>query len=414
MRKSMPTTGSSWDDLKTEMATIAENDADWRGGRTAVYVFNAGDDVSAVAADAYRMFLSENALGARRAFPSLARMESDVVQFGLSLLNAPDAAVGDMTSGGTESIMLAVKACRDYWRAKGRDVSDGEILAPQSVHPAFNKAAQYLGLKVVRIAVTEDLTADAVAMATAVNAKTLMIVGSMPCFPYGVIDPIADLSDIALEHDLWLHVDACVGGYFAPFARLNGVNLPPFDFALPGVCSMSADLHKYGYTAKGASTIFYRDEERRQGQIFAFGDWPCGVMQTHTLPGTRPGGAIAAAWAVMSYLGVDGYREKAQDVVTARQRLVAGFKEIEGIEVFGAPQLGLIAYGAKDCDIHAVADRLAAAGWVSARIDPPRGIHLMLSPRHLDVVDDYLTDLQTAIAAVRAEGATSAGGAVYS
>ncbi|MCZ6465416.1 MAG: aminotransferase class V-fold PLP-dependent enzyme, partial [Proteobacteria bacterium] len=353
MRKELPATGTDWDSLQAEMIELGKGDADWRRARTAVYVFNAGEDVLRVAKEAYALYSSENALGPA-AFPSLKRMESEVLDMGLSLLNAPEGAVGNMTSGGTESILMAVKACRNQARAAGRDTAGGEILVPHSAHPAFDKAAWYLDLRVVRVPVSEALTADVPAMADAINERTLMLVGSAPCFPYGLIDPIGALSDLALERDVWLHVDACVGGYFTPFARMNGIPAPEFDFSIPGVRSISADLHKYGYAAKGASTVFHRSEEQRAHQIFDFSDWPAGGMTTPTAAGTRPGGAIASAWAVMHYLGIEGYRAKAKLVTDTRTKIRAAVAEIEGFETYGKPQLGLLAYGSQDVDPHAV------------------------------------------------------------
>jgi glutamate/tyrosine decarboxylase-like PLP-dependent enzyme len=400
MRATLPQHGSDWTALEARMREYAAGDVDWRRGRAAVYVFHAGEDVLRVARDAYALFQSENALGPL-AFPSLRRMEEEVVGMGLDLLHAPDGACGNMTSGGTESIFLAVQCCRDQARAQGRDAD--EILLPRSAHPAFDKAARYLGLRVRRIPVAADLRADVAALAQAVGPRTLMLVGSAPCFPYGLIDPIAELSTLALERGIWLHVDACVGGYFAPFARMNGVALPPFDFELPGVRSMSADLHKYGYTAKGASTIFHRDAAQHAHQIFNFDDWPAGGMTTPTAAGTRPGGAIASAWAVMHYLGVEGYREKARIVIGTRERIAREIAPL-GLRVLGDPRLGLLAYGADDADIFAVWGRLAKRGWMSGLVTQPRAIHLMLSPAHAQVADAYLEDLRSALAEVRASG----------
>jgi glutamate/tyrosine decarboxylase-like PLP-dependent enzyme len=202
---------------------------------------------------------------------------------------------------------------------------------------------------------------------------------------------------------VWLHVDACVGGYFAPFARMNGVALPRFDFEVPGVRSISADLHKYGYAAKGASTLFHRDAAQRAHQVFQFDDWPAGGMTTPTAAGTRPGGAIAAAWAVMHYLGVEGYREKAREVCATRERIGREVTAL-GLRVHGDPQLGLLAFGGGDVDIFAVWGRMARRGWMSALLTEPRGIHLMLSPAHARAADAYLEDLRGALAAVRAGG----------
>jgi glutamate/tyrosine decarboxylase-like PLP-dependent enzyme len=228
-----------------------------------------------------------------------------------------------------------------------------------------------------------------------------MLVGSAPCFPYGVIDPIEELAALARERDVWLHVDACVGGYFAPFARMNGVPVPRFDFEVDGVRSISADLHKYGYAAKGASTIFHRDEAQRAHQIFSFDDWPSGGMTTPTAAGTRPGGAIAAAWAVMNYLGVEGYRAKAKQVTDTRERLERELTS-RGFRVLGRPLLGLLAAAHDDVDVFAIWGRLAKRGWMSALCTEPRALHWMLSPAHARVLDAYLADLDEALAQVRA------------
>lgn len=396
---SMPEKGSSWADVREALIDAGRNDVNWRDARTAVYVFNPGEDVMQVAKDAYALYQSENGLGPA-AFPSIKSMEDDVVSMGLRLLNGPADACGNMTSGGTESIMLAVKACRDEAAAAGREVLGGRIVVPRSAHPAFDKAAQYLGLEVVRVPVAKDFTADVEAMDAAIDSKTLMMVGSAPCFPYGVMDPIAKLGEVAEAHDVWLHVDACVGGYFAPFARMNGIELPEFDFSVPAVRSMSADLHKYGYAAKGASTIFHRSVAQRDFQGFSFDDWPAGGMTTPTFAGTRPGGAFASAWAVMHYLGVEGYREKTRLVTDTRIKLMSAIDAIDGLHTFGDPQLGLFAFGAERANIFAIWGQLKAKGWFTGVITEPKGIQLMLSPAHAAVADDYLEDLREALAAV--------------
>jgi sphinganine-1-phosphate aldolase len=412
LRRDLPETGTDWETLRERLVALGARDADWRRARTAVYVFHAGEDVLRVAKEAYALYQSENALGPL-AFPSLKQMEEEVVGMGLSLLHAPAGARGSMTSGGTESILLAVKACREEARSRGIDTAGAEIVVPRSAHPAFDKAALYLGLRVVRVPVASDLRADVDAMAAAIGPRTLMLVGSAPCFPYGVIDPIAELSQLALERGVWLHVDACVGGYFAPFARMNGVPVPDFDFALPGVRSISADLHKYGYAAKGASTIFHRSEEQWRHQVFTFDDWPAGGMTTPTMAGTRPGGAIASAWAVMHYLGVAGYREKARLVCETRAKMMAAIQAMDGLRTYGAPQLGLFTYGSDVLDPFAIWGQLARRGWFTGLVTEPRGVHLMLSPAHAQVADEYLADLAEAVAHVRASGERSDASARY-
>lgn len=290
MTNRFPPKGRTRDDVLDELEAGKVNDVDWRGGRIGLYTHFGGDDVLEIAKDASRMYFSENALG-QSAFPSLARFESDVITWTLGLLSAGDDASGSMTSGGTESIMMAVKTARD-WSRQNRPVPGvPQVVAPYSAHPAFNKAAHYLGLDVKRVPVGPDHRANAERMADAIEDRTIMLVGSAPQFAHGVIDPISDLAQLALEHDLWLHVDACVGGFIAPFARALGRPIPPFDFSVPGVSSMSADLHKYGFTAKGASTFLLADQANRKHQVFEFDDWSRGHYSSPTIPGTRPGGA---------------------------------------------------------------------------------------------------------------------------
>jgi sphinganine-1-phosphate aldolase len=401
MRPPLPAHGTDWPTLKDRMLGYADGDVAWREGKTAVYVFNAGPDVEQVQKEAYALFQSENGLGPA-AFPSLQRMEAEVVGFGLELLHGPDGAAGAITSGGTDSITMALKAARDFARKEKGATGPLNIVIPRSAHPAFDKACAVMEIEVRRIPLA-DYLADPAAMGEACDAATVMIVGSAPNFPYGLIDPIAALSELAVARDLWLHVDACVGGYIAPFVRMNGEAIAPFDFELPGVRSMSADLHKYGYCAKGASTVFFRTEALMRFMIFDFKDWPGGRMVTPTLAGTRPGGAISAAWAVMNFLGVEGYRAKHAQVTDARARIAAGAEAL-GFRVLGRPQLGLMAFTREDVDCLAVWAKLRERGWFTSVTTEPRSLHLMLSPIHAQVADQYLADLAWALG--EAGGAT--------
>lgn len=388
------------------MQAMAGGDVKWRDGKTALYIFNAGDDVARVKKAAYAMFSEENGLGPA-AFPSLAQMEREVVEFGLSLLNAPDGAAGSMTSGGTDSIVMAVKAARDCARAEGKSGAFN-IVTPDSAHPAFHKAAMMMDLEIRRTP-TKNLLADPEAIGAAADAQTIMIVGSAPCFPYGLIDPIEQLGALAERRGLWLHVDACVGGYLAPFVRMNGADLPAFDFSVPGVSSISGDLHKYGYASKGASTVFFRSEAMKEKMIFNAGPWPLGMMMTPTLAGTRPGGAIAAAWAVMHFLGVEGYRAKQRAVVNAREALEEGVKAL-GFQVLGAPQLGIAAFTHDDADCLSLFGRLYGKGWVTAALIEPKALHMMLSPVHEQSIGVYLADLAACMGENSAAGADGKAG----
>lgn len=402
MLNPMPQAGRSWDALKPELLERGAGDAQWRAGKTAVYVFNAGDDVAQVQKDAYTLYMSENGLGPL-AFPSLKQMEDEVVGMGLSLLHGDEQSVGTMTSGGTDSITMAIKAARDYARVNRSLTGIPNIVIPYSAHPAFDKACHLMGLELRRVPITADYLADVEAMERVVDDNTILLAGSAPNFPYGLIDPIAALGELALRKRIWLHVDACVGGYIAPFVRMNGGDVPPFDFAVPGVCSMSADLHKYGYCAKGASTVLFRSEELRQHMVFNCSDWPGGRMITPTLAGTRPGGAISAAWAVMNYLGVDGYRAKHKQVTDAREAIECGVAQL-GFQVLGRPQLGILAFSHAEVDVYSVYKQMYRRGWFAGLTTQPPSLHLMLSPYHAEVVQTYLEDLQVSLGAARAGG----------
>ena len=397
MLKNMPKHGQAWPELKTEMINRGSGDAKWREGKTAVYVFNAGEDVAQVQKEAYTLYMSENGLGPA-AFPSLKQMEDEVIGMGLSLLHAPETGAGSMTSGGTDSITMAIKAARDYHRSKHDTpaIQKLNIVVPFSAHPAFDKAAQMMDLEIRRIACGQNLLADPAAMSAAIDANTMMIVGSAPCFPYGLIDPIEALGQIAERENKWLHVDACVGGYIAPFVRMNGTDIKPFDFEVSGVSSMSADLHKYGYCAKGASSVLFRSEDLMSHMIFDCDGWPGGRMITPTLSGTRPGGAISAAWAVMNYLGIEGYKSKQKMVTDARETIEAGVRAL-GFEILGTPKVGIVAFSHPTENVFAIYKQMYKRGWFTSLTTEPRSLHLMLSPFHAEVTDIYLRDLKNSL-----------------
>lgn len=408
VRAHLPEQGQPWADIERQLQARAAHDVNWRDGKSAVYVFNAGEDVGAVKRAAYAMFSEENGLGPA-AFPSLAQMEREVVDFGLGLLNAPEGAAGAMTSGGTDSIVMAMRAARGFARAQGRG-EPFNIVTPYSAHPAFDKGAMLMDIEVRRTPL-KDFLADPAAIETAMDERTIMIVGSAPCFPYGLIDPIEDLGALAARKNAWLHVDACVGGYLAPFVRMNGADLPGFDFSVAGVSSMSGDLHKYGYASKGASTVFFRSEALKAHMPFDAGPWPLGRMLTPTLAGTRPGGAIAAAWAVMNFLGVRGYRAKQKMVTDARERIEAGVQAL-GFSLLGAPQLGIVAFAHPKASPFTLLGKLHQRGWVSGVVLEPPALHLMLSPVHLEAGARYLGDLRAALEEAGPEaGASPARGA---
>ena len=396
------------------MEAMRQQDIAWRQGRSPLYMFYADDEVYQISQQAYLKFFSENALGSKRAFFSLRQMEDDIIGMALELFHAPAEACGNLTLGGSESIFMAVKTCRDWMRANKQNLRQPNIVAPYSVHPAFNKAGVCMDIEIRRVALKEDFRTDVAAMRDAIDNNTIMLVGSAPCFPHGVIDPIAELSDLALQAKLWLHVDACVGGYLAPFVKQLGHPLPDFDFALPGVSSLSADLHKFGFCPKPASTVFYRSPELYAHQAFDLEDWPSGRFVTQTLSGTRPGGAVAAAWAVLNHLGQEGYRRIAKRLLATVQAYRQGIEAIDGLFVYGQPDLSIITFGAQDLDIYQIAEQMQALGWLPGLLRQPRGMHLMLSLLHETCVDDYLEHLDKSTQAVKNSGQSgSALNAVY-
>lgn len=397
-----PIQGTPWPELRTQLEAAGQRDIAWRDGRLPMFIHFAGDDVLEVAKQAFLMYFSENGLGLR-AFGSLATFESEVVAMGLDLLHGDADCRGAMTTGGTESIFLAVKAARDTALAQRPGIRRPQMVLPASAHPAFDKAAHFMGLEVVRTPLGAGFLADPAAMAAAITDDTVLLVGSAPAYPHGVVDPIGEIAALAEGRGLWMHVDACVGGYFAPFARMLGVSLPDWDFTVPGVTSISADLHKYGYTAKGASTLFFRNAKAFSAMGWAFDNWQRGQYFTHTLVGTRAGGAIAAAWAVMRYLGADGYKRITERVLATRRALADGATAL-GLPPLGNPQLGILAFGSPEHDMGAIGARMNKRGWVTALNKNPAGIHHMLNLTHEPVISRYLADLAEAMAEVRAAG----------
>ncbi len=413
MRKTFPKTGTDWTALEAEMTAMSESDIDWRRGRTPLYVFHGSDSAYEVGRQAFMKFFSENALGGRRAFFGLKRMEDEVVEMGLDLFRAPDGAVGNLSTGGSESIFMAVKAARDWARAEGRFKAPFNIIAPYTAHAAFDKAADAMDLEVRRLQPGPGRRADVAAMAEAIDDGTIMLAGSAPCFPHGVIDDITALGALALEREVWLHVDACVGGYVAPFFQRIGRDIPAFDFAIAGVRTLSADLHKFGFCPKPASTLFYRHEADRERALFHFDAWPNGQFSTATLSGTRAGGAVAAAWAVMHHLGEDGYMAIARDLAAMTDGYVTGIEAIPGMYLLAAPDLTIINFTADDVDIFAVAEAMGERGWLPGLTRNPKGMHAMLSMFHEPGREEYLSDLAGCVEQVRGSNATSGLKAVY-
>ena len=351
--------------------------------------------------DAFVEYFNENALGATSAFPSVRTMEKEVVQMALDLFGAPDTARGYMTTGGTESIIQAVQTCRNWSRVQRNSPRHrGNIVAFETVHPAFDKAAGLMDLEVRRIPVDPWLPAEVSALESAIDADTIMLVGSAPNYPYGSIDPIAELGELALRRGIWLHVDACVGGYLAPFVRQIGRAIPQFDFSIAGVSSLSADLHKYGFCPKPASTVLYRTADKAAQQLFDVDVWPSGRFVTTTIVGTRPAGGVAAAWAMINFLGAEGYRAIAAELMASIDAYKDGLTSIDGVRIVGRPDLAVVAFSADQVDMMRVAGKLSGKGWLPGLIRKPMGIHRMMSMLHAASNPQFIADLRDALAAV--------------
>lgn len=397
----IPERGIDRDTLLARLKQHGAADADWRHGRVWSLVYYLDEDHERLLRDAYGMFFSENFLNPL-AFRSLKRMESEVVRMSAHLFHGDADVVGTMTSGGTESILMAVKAYRDRARKRRPWIRRPAIVAPETVHAAFRKACHYFDVDFVPVPVGPDYRADMDAMARRIGRNTILLAASAPQFPQGVVDPIDELGALAQARKLPLHVDACIGGFLLPWVERLGRPVPRWDFRVPGVTSISADLHKYAYAAKGASVVLYRDMSYLRHQFFVATDWSGGIYASPTMPGTRPGGAIAAAWAALHAIGAEGYLAHARETMEATDALIAGIRAIDGLEVLGQPHMSLVCYGSRDpaVDIFAVADALERRGWHIDRQQRPSSIHATVTPYHQPVMDTYLADLRASVAEV--------------
>jgi sphinganine-1-phosphate aldolase len=340
------------------------------------------------------------------AFPSIGLMQHDIVQNTATLLGAGEPASGGgvegfLTSGGTESLLQAVKTARDVAR-KERGIPHPQIVASESAHAAFTKAADYFDVELIRVPVAADFRVDVDSFDAACTDSTIMVVGSAPTYPQGVVDPIADIAALAQQRGILCHVDACMGGFLLPFLTQLGRFSEPFDFRLPGVTSMSADVHKYGYASKGVSVVLYRTHDLARHQIFATSDWLGGFYASTAMAGTRPAGPIAAAWAALMHIGVDGYLDLTRTAHDAAQALRAGIESIPGLEVRGDPPATVMAFGAGDpsLDIFAVGEKLTADGWYLDRQNRPDSLHATVHAGSAASVPYLIRDLRRAVTTV--------------
>eukprot|EP00762_Andalucia_godoyi_P006670 ANDGO_06227.mRNA.1 Sphingosine-1-phosphate lyase len=371
-------------------------------GECFAYVYDLSEKHDKLMTDVYEVFGRLNALNPS-AFKSLRKFEIEVVQMSLSLVSAPTTACGTMTSGGTESILCALKTYRDRARALGWR-GELEVVAPETVHPAFDKGAHYFGLKVVHVPIDQVTMRPKLAdYANAINRHTILLVCSAPQYPHGVVDPVQEIATLARKHQLPLHVDACVGGFVLPWVERLGYDVPLWDFRIPEVTSISADLHKYGFAPKGASVILYRDDSIRRFQFFVYSSWPGGLFASSTVAGTRPGGPIACAWATLHELGQDGYMKQMMLLMETSKYFQQQINSIPHLRVLGVPSMTLVSFASDSMNVHAIADAMESHfGWKLERQQNPAAIHMTVMAPHVRERERIMSDLKKAVEIVEA------------
>ena len=405
----LPGEGRSHAEILREMAEIQEREeARWQDGFVSGAVYHGGKEHIELLNEVYALYSQTNPLHAD-VWPSIAKYEAEIVAMTGHMMSGPEGVCGTVSSGGTESILLAMKTYRD-WARETRRVHRPEMVVPTSAHAAFEKAADYFIIKMVRVPVGPDFRADVDATQRAINRNTVVVVGSAPSFPHGVVDPIPELSELARQREIGFHTDACLGGFILPWARRLGYSIPEFDFRLPGVTSISADTHKFGYAAKGTSVILYRSPALRAYQYYTATDWPGGLYFSPTFAGSRPGALSAACWAAMLATGESGYVEAARSILDTAAWIKEQVRAIPDLYVLGEP-LFVIAFASRSLDIYRVMDEMSKRGWSLNGLYRPAAVHLSVTLRHTQpgVKDRFAGDLRSSVEAVRANPEASGG-----
>ena len=397
----IPKKGISRDKLFQILNELRSKDMDWSSGHVFGYVYDPGPEVRDVGMQAYSKFLTENGLDFT-VFPSLLRLENELVAMATTHLGGDEEVVGNFTSGGTESIILAVKTARDYFRYRRPNIREPEIILPTTAHAAFHKAAHYLRVKVIQVPVDPvTFKVDVGLIEKSITPNTILLVGSAPSYTHGVVDPIRGLGQLALKHGLLLHVDACIGGFILPYFKRLGAHVPDFDFSVPGVTSISMDLHKYAYTPKGASLVLYRRKELRRFQIFASARWTGYPVINNTVQSSKSGGPLAAAWAVLNFIGDDGYLEFARKKFEATRRIIKGIKGIKDLRLMGKPDMCLLAFTSDTVNVFHIIDEMNSRGWyiqpILAFDNSKESIHITINVSNVELVDSFLTDLEASV-----------------
>ncbi len=401
----IPQTGKSKEEILATLQAFKSRDMDWKSGRVWCYVYNPGEDPAEVTKEAYLNFLTENGLDPT-VFPSMLKLETDVVRAVITLLRGDANAVGHLTTGGTESIMLAVKTARDMARFTKPHIKEPEMVLPKTAHAAFHKAAHYLSVKPVLVDIDPTtFKVRAEDMEKAITENTILLVASAPSYSQGVVDPIAEIGLVAQKHNLLFHVDGCVGGVHLSFMRKLGYDIPDFDFNVPGVTSISTDLHKYGYAAKGCSVIMYRSKDIRKYQIFACTDTTAYTLINPTVLSTKSGGPYAGAWAVLNFLGEEGYMRIIQTVQEAVRKLIDGINAIPELRVLGEPAMCMFSFASDAINVYQLADEMTKRGWyIQGQFSTPltpRNLHISINLGNAHSVDALLKDLRECVELVK-------------
>ncbi|SEA29828.1 pyridoxal phosphate-dependent decarboxylase family protein [Microbulbifer marinus] len=405
-----PEHGRDTGNILQDLAARKQQDVDWQSGRAFAYVYDAGPEAMQLLKDSFTLFMTENGLDPTT-FPSAMELEKDVMSMAIDLVGGGAEAEGSFTSGGTESLLLSVKTARDYCRTHKPHIKQPELLLPETAHASFFKACAYFDIKPVVAPVNpHTFRADPAAMAERVTENTIMMVASAPSYAHGAVDPIEELGQIALEHELFFHVDCCVGGMYLPFARQLGYRIPRFDLSVPGVTQLSMDFHKWGYAAKGASAIIYKNgAEMRRHQYFAWSGWTGYSVINPTIMSTKSAGPVAACWAILQYMGREGYLDLVECTQSASAKIRAAITEIPQLYLLGEPRTNLFSFASDEVDVFKLAAKMKERGWY---IQPqfgfgpsPANIHLSVGAGNATHTDAFIADLRATVAEMAAKAA---------
>ena len=389
----IPKIGITEKDLFESMVNSMQSDIDWRAGKTFGAVYYPGEKYSKAISNAYLKYMHENAFDPQL-FSSILTMENELVQQTASLFSNNQKLFGNLTSGGTESIFLSILSARNYSK-QHKNIKNPEVILSSSAHPAFLKAMNFLRIKPIIVPTKKDFNLNLNGFKEAINQNTILLVASAPAYPTGMIDPISELSNLALENKLLLHVDACIGGFLLSYLKKCNYKIPLYDFNLDGVSSLSVDLHKYAYAPKGSSVLLYRNDELRKQQFSVYPNWEGGIYGSTSFLGTKPGGIVAASWFALNHIGENGYIELTQKTMSATKVIYDFIQKSEHLSIIGNPIMSLIAFQSEKYDIYHIADELSNLGWYIGRLQNPRGIHLVVSQIHADgAAENFIADLQ--------------------